>query len=289
MSCPQCGSNGIVFDNILQIYVCSSCGLVIDDRPIYQGHEGFEREGYVARYSGAFTHRVHDHGVGGTEISGSLHVHIKQGRSWVARNLDSRVSKENKKIVKALKELNELIRVLKPPKSVGETAAEILQKVVKNLNVKDQTLRRVVIASLYLSYKVCGIPRPAKIFVQELGIQERDLWEGIRKIREVYSDVKLSPEGFEPRYYINYIATQLSLPSEVAALAAELIANLKNQAYISGKNPASMAAAAVYLASILTNNRRNQIEVGKIIGQTDVAIRSSYDVLIKNLDIEVMI
>lgn len=289
MNCPNCGANSIVFDTISQIYVCSSCGIVIDDRPIYQGYEGFDRDGHVARYSGAFTHRVHDHGVGGTEISGSLHFHIKQGRSWVARNLDSRISKENKKLIKALKELNDLIRIVKPPKSVGETAADILQRVVKNLNVKDQTLRKIVAASLYLAYRICNNPRPVKLFAKELGIQEGDLWEGLRKIREIYSDVKVSPEGFEPRHYVNYITTQLSLPPEVAALATEMIANLKTHPTISGKSPAGMAAAAVYLASILTNNRRNQIEVGKVIGQTDVAIRSSYDVLIKNLEIDVLI
>lgn len=289
MSCPHCGKNSVLFDNNLQIYVCSSCGVVIDERPIYQGHEGFEKEGYIARYSGAFTHRVHDHGVGGTEISGNLRRHIKQGRSWVARNLDARVDKEDKKLVKALKELNALIKQVKPPRSVGETAAEILQKVVKNMNIKDQTLKRVVIASLYLAYKVCNMPRPVKVFAKELGINESDLWEGIRKIREVYNDVKVSPEVFEPRYYVNYIVSQLNLPPEVAALASEFLANLKENNTISGKNPASMAAAAVYLASILTTNRRNQIEVGKVIGQTDVAIRSSYDVLIRNLDVDVIL
>lgn len=285
--CPVCRGNHVLFDAELQAYVCSRCGTVIEERPVYQGHESFDKEGSIPRYSGTFTHRVHDHGVGSTEISGSLKHHIRQGRTWVARNIDARVSKEEKKVVKALKELNEFIRQVKPPKSVSETAAEIVQRVVKNINVKEQTLRKIVAASLYIAYKACGYPRPAKVFSKEIGIKEGDLWEGMRKIREVYSETKITPEAFEPRYYVNYIVTKLNLPPEVAALASELLANVKE--IVSGKSPASLAAAAVYLAGILMNHRRNQSEVGSVIGQTDVAVRNSYDTIVRSLNIEVLI
>lgn len=288
LTCPHCGRSSILFDAELQAYVCSHCASVIEERPLYMGQEVVDKEGNVARYSGAFTQRVHDHGVGSTEISGSLRRHIKQGRTWVARNIDARIGKEDKRVVKALRGLNDLVRQVKPPKSVAETAAGILRNVSKNLNVKEQTLRKIIVASLYLAFRVCGMPRPARVFAKEVGVKESDLWEGVRKIREVYGEVKISPEAFEPRYYVNYIANQLKLPSEAAALASEILSNVKD-AQISGKSPASLAAAAVYLAGILTNNRRNQLEVGSVIGQTDVAVRNSYDTLIKLLDIEVVI
>lgn len=289
MKCPVCEGLSILFDAVLQAYVCSSCGTVIDEKPFYQGHESYDKNGCVPRYSGSFTHRVHDHGVGSTEISGNLRYHIKHGRTWVARNIDARISKENKRLVKALKELNELVKRVRPPKSVSETAGEIIQKIIKNLNVKEQTLRKIVIASLYLAYKTCGLPRPAKVFAKELGIDEGDLWEGMRKIREVCDNAKVKPDMFEPRYYVNYISTRLKMPPEAAALACELLASLKESLTISGRSPASLAAAAVYLAGILVNHRRNQLEVGAVIGQTDVAVRNSYDMLVKALDIEVLL
>jgi transcription initiation factor TFIIB len=288
LQCHFCKSAYVLFDYELQAYVCSNCGTVLEDKPVYMGAESIDKEGEKVRYSGAFTQRVHDHGVGSTEISGSLRRHIKEGRTWVARNIDARVDKEDKKVVKALRDLNELIKQVKPPKSVAETAAKILRSVSKDLNVKEQTLKKIVVASLYLAYKVCGVPRPARVFAKELGIKESDLWEGVRKIREVYGDIKVSPEAFEPRYYVNYIAGQLKMQPEIPALASELLSNV-DKSQISGKSPASLAAAAVYLAGILLNNRKNQVEVGSVIGQTDVAIRSSYDTLIKLLDIEVFI
>lgn len=289
MQCPACEMMNVVFDSELQAYVCSQCGTVIDDKPIYQGSEGFNKEDFLPRYSGSFTHRVHDHGVGSTEISGSLRFHIKQGRTWVARNIDARMTKEDRKVVKALKELNDLIKHLKPPKAVSETAGEILQKTIKSLNIKEQTLKRVVAASLYLAYKICGYPRPARVYAREIGMSESDLWEGIRKIRDCDNSARLSPESIEPRYYINYIATKLNLSPEVAALANEIVANIKDNFVLSGKSPVSLAAAAVYLAGILTGDRRNQLEVGNVVGQTDVAIRNTYNTLVRALDIEVLI
>ena len=291
MECPNpmCRNRNTVFDPVFQSYICPKCGTVIEESPFYEGSDSLSKGGNNPRYSGFFTHKVHDHGIGSTEIAGNVHTHIREGRTWVTRHLDSRVSsREDKKLVKALRELNDLAKELRPPKAVWETAASILQKIVKNTNVKEQTLRKIIAASLYSAYKKCGYPRPARVFAREIGISENDLWEGIRKIREI-ADIRPGPENFEPRHYVNYITSKLKLSSEVGALASEFISQIKDNPHISGKSPASMAAASVYLASIIMGERRNQLDVGKIMGQTDVAIRNTYNLFVKLLDIDILI
>lgn len=289
MKCPHCMTQNVIFDTQYQIYVCSYCGTVVEERPIYQGYEPLNREEENPRHSGSFTYRVHDHGIGSTEISGNIKKHVKEGRKWAVVNVDMRIDKERKKVVRALRELNELIRRIKPPRSVGETAGEILQRTIDKLNVKERTLKKIVSASLYLAYKECNLPRPVRVFAREIGISETDLWEGIRIITEVNGGIKPQPEAFEPRHYVNYITTGLNLPQEVSALASEILAELTETRLLSGRNPAGLAAAAVYLAGILMNHRKNQLDVGSIIGQTDVAVRNSYDILIRNLDIQVLL
>lgn len=264
--------------------ICVRCGLVLDDRPTYAGSEGFPSDGYTPRYSGAYTNRVHDHGVGGTEIGGAS---SKRNR-LAYRQLDILVDPKNKKLKRALTYLNELIRVLKPPTSVQETAAKLVRQAISGKNFKESTSRRVVIASLYLAYKLSGIPVSPKKFSSELGISLSDLWEGVRKIRES-SDVKVDPEKYDPRPYVSVIVNKLGLPPIVEYYANKILSLIKEEGFVSGKSPASLAAASVYLAGIVTNNKRNQLDIGQVLGLTDVAIRNAYNAILQEVDIDVLL
>ncbi|MEM1695523.1 MAG: transcription initiation factor IIB family protein [Desulfurococcaceae archaeon] len=288
MKCGYCGCGEILYDFTLHAYVCPTCGTVLEDRPILMSAEKNLKENHVPRYSGSFTHRVHDHGVGGTEIAGNITRHIVEGRTWVMRNIDVKFDKQHRRLVKALRELNNLAKRLNAPSAVIETAGEILHKVMKDVNVKEQTLRRVVAAALFTAYKKCGYPRPIKLFAREVGLEEGDLWDGLRKLSELDKDTKTLVESNEPRFYVNYVTSSLKLPPEIGALASEIVGNVREHPVVSGKSPASLAAAAVYLASILLNSRKTQMEVGSTVGQTDVAIRNAYSALVRALDIYVI-
>lgn len=289
LKCSHCGHEAVLYDYNAHILVCSKCGTVIDDHPVLPDTDRYIRDDSLPRYSGSFTHRVHDHGVGSTEIAGSLKRHIQEGRTWVARNIDAKISKHDKKLVRALKELNELAKRLGAPSVVAETAGEILHKITKDSNFKEQTLKRVVAAALFVAYKKCGYPRPMKLFSKDVGMSEREIWEGLRRLSELDKEAVSIASASEPRSYVNYIVSTLKLPQEVGALASEILTKTRENPLISGKSPASMAAAAVYLASIILSNRKNQLEVGSSVGQTDVAVRNAYSALINYLDIYVAI
>ncbi len=287
MSCPYCNSNSVVFDEHFYVYVCIHCGTVLDEHPFHSSEEVLGEDS-LPRYSGAYTSRVHDRGVGSTEISGDLKQHVREGRVWVARNIDARIGKNERRLTKALRELNELIKVLNTPTAVAETAGEILHRVIKGCSFKETTIKRIVIASLYIAYKVCGYPKPAKVFVKELGVSERDLWEGLRRIRGLDKAEKPSSETSDPRCYVNYISWSLNLKPYNTTLANEILTAVKNSTRVSGKSPASLATAAVYLACILLNDRRSQLEVGRTVGLTDVAVRNAYSTLVESLDIDIL-
>ena len=57
----------------------------------------------------------------------------------------------------------------------------------------------------------------------------------------------------------------------------------------SGRGPTGVAAAAIYIASILCNERRTQREVADIAGVTEVTIRNRYKELTEKLGIEIQL
>ena len=55
----------------------------------------------------------------------------------------------------------------------------------------------------------------------------------------------------------------------------------------SGRGPAGIAAAATYIATVLTNERKTQREIAEIANVTEVTIRNRYKELLEKLMIEV--
>ena len=54
----------------------------------------------------------------------------------------------------------------------------------------------------------------------------------------------------------------------------------------SGRGPAGIAAAGLYVAALLNNEKKTQREVADVAGITEVTIRNRYKELLEKLDLE---
>ena len=54
----------------------------------------------------------------------------------------------------------------------------------------------------------------------------------------------------------------------------------------SGKGPTGVAAAALYIAAVLENEKRTQRDIADVVGVTEVTIRNRYKDLVEKLGIE---
>ena len=54
----------------------------------------------------------------------------------------------------------------------------------------------------------------------------------------------------------------------------------------SGRGPAGIAAAALYVAALLNDEKKTQREVADVAGITEVTIRNRYKELLERLDLE---
>ncbi len=292
MVCPYCGSSSIIFDPDSHEYVCTKCGAVIDDRVIDVGRDYrfFENELAVRRTSGAYTNRVHDGGLGATIVGGIRTTDketIKKWREIRRIQKKARVTKKDRIVERALRHLNDYVRLLKPPKYVAETAGNILQRAVQGRNYKNKTLKMMAAASIYLAYKVHGIFKSAKLFAKEAGISYRDLWHAEKRIHQAISDINKIIKRDDPAFFVPYLTHKLGLSDKARFLAAYLINLSKKLELNNGKSAIGLATAAVYVSSILLDEKRTQLEVASAAEVTDVTIRNRYSDLIDNLDITV--
>ena len=91
-------------------------------------------------------------------------------------------------------------------------------------------------------------------------------------------------EPTSPADYVPRFASKIGLSNEVQSKAIEIIEKAKQNGLTSGKGPTGVAAAALYIASVLIGERKTQREIAEVSGVTEVTIRNRYKELSEKLD-----
>ncbi len=92
-----------------------------------------------------------------------------------------------------------------------------------------------------------------------------------------------------PHDYISRFCSRLSLSNDVQVKTMEILKKAANNELTSGRGPTGMAAAALYIASVLCGERRTQREISETAGVTEVTIRNRYKELAEKLDIDIIL
>ncbi|MCD6488972.1 MAG: transcription initiation factor IIB family protein [Desulfurococcales archaeon] len=291
-TCPECGSKDIIFDYERGEYICMRCGTVIKERVIDVGREWriFRTDGDSNRKSRTgkpLTNALHDKGLTTTfspRARGSRRLKKTMRAIYKLQN-EIRISKKDKPIVTGLRYLHKYAKELGLPSYVREDAARILRKALQKNNVKKKTIRAFAAASILLACKMHKKAITLKQIARTLGFSERSLWHAEKRILQ--SVGRIAVRIPDPKDFIPPIINKLGLSSRVQYLAAYLTYLAKKQELSSGRGPIGLAAATVYVASILLDEKRTQQEVAKSCNITDVTIRNRYGDLVENLDIKV--
>ncbi|MFB6202021.1 MAG: transcription initiation factor IIB 2, partial [Halorhabdus sp.] len=85
----------------------------------------------------------------------------------------------------------------------------------------------------------------------------------------------------DPASYVPRFASDLDLSEEAERQARDLLENAKQEGVHSGKSPVGLAAAAVYAASLLANEKVTQNEVSEVANISEVTIRNRYHELLE--------
>ena len=77
----------------------------------------------------------------------------------------------------------------------------------------------------------------------------------------------------------------LGLKDSTQVLAMKILRQAMKKDVISGKGPCGCAAAAIYIASVLNDERKTQREIADVVGVTEVTIRNRYKEIAQALGI----
>jgi len=281
-----------IFDYERGEIICTDTGEVLDEERISLGPDwrAYSSEEWNRRaHASALTNTVHDSGliteVGGT--SKSLRETLKV-KKLVLLQRKLRVDKNERKLVEALTYLNNICNVLGLPDNARETAAIILKKLFSVLQPRQNKLMTLAIISVVLASRKHGIPIRVREITEKFGVSEDEYW---KLMSEIHMKVNLNEVKayIDPRKFLPQIIYNLHLSQNVYLLSSKIIDILKKNGLTEGKDPAGIAAAVVYISSIIMNEKKTQREVAQAANVTEVTIRNRYRDIIDKITITVFI
>ncbi len=297
--CPGCGSTHLTKDYSRAELVCEDCGLVIDEDFIDHGPEwrafDSEQREKRARTGAPMTYTMHDKGLSttidwknrdsyGKSIPTRRRAQLYRLRKWQRRVRISDAAERS--LANALSGLDRLASSMSLPRAVRETAAMIYRKAALKKLVRGRSIEGVTAASLYAACRQCNVPRTLDEISNTSHISRKEIGRTYRYIaREL--GLKLMPTS--PEDYISRFCSELKLSADVHAKTLEILKEAANRELTSGRGPIGIAAASLYIASVLCGERRTQREVADIAGVTEVTIRNRYKEIAEKLDINILL
>ncbi|MBO4246244.1 transcription initiation factor IIB [Halomicrobium sp. IBSBa] len=287
--CPECGGH-TQLDSEHGETVCEDCGLVveedeIDHGPEWRAFDASEKDS-KSRVGAPTTKMMHDKGLStnigwqdkdayGNSLSSSQRQKMQRLRTWNER-FRTRDSKE-RNLKQALGEIDRMASALGLPKNVRETASVIYRRALDEDLLPGRSIEGVATSALYAAARQANNPRSLDEMTHVSRVERMEL---TRTYRYIIRELGLEVAPAKPESYVPRFCSELSLSDETERRARELIEAARDGGILSGKSPVGIAAAAVYAAALLTNEKVTQSEVSGVADISEVTIRNRYKELL---------
>jgi transcription initiation factor TFIIB len=283
--CPECGGNVRRALERAEL-VCSECGLVleeegIDHGPEWRAFDQGEREAR-SRVGAPVTRTLHDKGLSttigwrdedanGRTLAPEKRARIERLRRWQGR---IRTSGTGERTLRAtLSEIDRMASALGVPGSVREVAGALQRRASEADLMRGRSVEGIASAVLYTACRLEGIPRSLD---EIAGVSRVERTEIGRAYRYLVRELELRMEPTDPGAYVGRYCSDLDCSEEVRAKAIELLDAAAAEGLLSGRSPTGSAAAAVYAAGLLCEEKRSQSAVAEVAEITEVTIRNRY-------------
>src|SRR5271157_2123171 len=162
------------------------------------------------------------------------------------------------------------------PEHITETAWKIYSEVAQQKLTMGRSIDGFVCASLYAAIRIHEFPRLleelAEVAMMPLRAVHRSLGLVVRNVLPV---LNLKYRPISPAPLVFRFGNELNLSMEVQQSAAKLLSEAaKNGLKTMGKDPKGLAAAALYMATKATKERKTQTQIAEVARVTEVTLRT---------------
>jgi len=288
--CPECNSARLTYDEQKGELICSDCGLVIEEKMVDTGQEGhgqFDKGDKKGRGGAPLSMQKFDKGLTTNvgEISDIYRLETGQTRKFLRlKKWQERVSTSIERNLRlAMSELRRVASFLNLPSVVRDEASRIYNFVLQRGLVRGRSMESVIAACIYAACRSYNIPRTLDEIANASDVERKEIGRTYRFITRKLA-IKITPSS--PQDYISRFSSILHLSPKSQNDALRILKKADISELTSGRGPAGIAAAALYVAALINDEKKTQREVADVAGITEVTIRNRYKELIDRLGLE---
>lgn len=281
VQCPQHPDANLIEDHRAGDMICSECGLVVGDRVIDVGSEwrtfSNEKGGEDRSRVGGPENNL----LGGSDLSTMI------GPSSGAASFDSSgnalysnrrtVSSSDRTLINAFRTISNMCDRINLPRTITDRAGALFKMVHDGRNLRGRSNEAIAAACLYIACRQEGVPRTFKEIVAVSTVSKKEIGRCFKLILKAHdTNVDIITTGD----FMHRFCGTLSLPRDVQKAATHIAKVSVDLDIVPGRSPISVAAAAIYMASQASKDKRSQKEIADIAGVADVTIRQSYKLML---------
>jgi transcription initiation factor TFIIB len=306
--CSECGAN-LIQDHSKGEYICERCGCVVMDQVDDYGRESnatdFEEKSKSTRASGSTSFALHDYGLrteiaygskdyAGKSIDYQMAETMNSIRKWHIRSRI--VSPQERRLSNVLTKINETCAAMSLPKLLVETSAMLYRNFESSCEAKGKSIACMAAATIYLACKKCSVVRSLEEIVEATGVTDQNR-SSVKLASKYYRMMVMemgvftstdqppaqntTPQPSQVQavtlaidHYISKLANMAKIDTKVERLAIDIAHKTDDHLLADGKAPNGLAAAYIYIASMLLGVNILQRDVSSLSGVTEVTIRN---------------
>jgi len=288
--CPECDSINLTYDEAIGEVICNDCGLVVEDKMVDTGqdmHGKFDKSEKKGRGGAPMSMQKFDKGLTTNvgEISDIYKLDPSQTRKFLRlKKWQERVSTSIERNLRlAMAELRVVASYLNLPNVIRDEASRIYNYVLQRGLVRGRSMESVIAACLYAACRSYNIPRTLDEIATASDVERKEIG---RTYRFIIRKLGIKVTQSSPKDYISRFSSILKLSPKTQNDALKVLKKADISELTSGRGPAGIAAAALYVAALMNDEKKTQREVADVAGITEVTIRNRYKELIDKLGLE---
>jgi len=288
--CPECNSVSLTYDDQQGEIICNDCGLIVEEKMVDTGQDAggqFDKSEKKGRGGAPISMQKYDKGLTTNvgEISDIYRLEAGQTRKFLRlKKWQERVSTSIERNLRlAMAELRRVSAFLNLPSVVRDEASRVYNYVLQRGLVRGRSMESVIAACIYAACRSYNIPRTLDEIAEASDVERKEIG---RTYRFIVRKLKIKVKPSSPKDYISRFASILHLSPKVQNESLKILKKADISELTSGRGPAGIAAAALYVAALMNDEKKTQREVADVAGITEVTIRNRYKELIDRLNLE---
>jgi transcription initiation factor TFIIB len=159
------------------------------------------------------------------------------------------------------------------PRPVKDEAGFICKKALEKGLVRGRSIEAIVAAAVYAACRIDGVPRTLDELQQVTGVRKKTIGKAYGALLRSLT-LRVPPS--RPSDYVSRFCSRLGLSNTVEAESYKILKELEKIDSSMSLSPSGTAAAAIYLASLASGERRPQKAIAKIAGVSEVTLRNRF-------------